>query len=329
MRARLAIILLAACHARDAAPASASVTEAAPIAADAAIAQPVPPPRDAAVAVAAADAPAPASPPDTTVLTPVAMDGPYKSVAEACDHAAPCGFTAMTDAGDFTKPATKTSCPALESNQYIDPNSARPEPGIGLDMAQLSHASKELELRIGSESCAEPKGMRGEHDIYFMFVKRADGWWRSAPLWQWSYNDKYGAGTMLVRWNDQPGRTFAGIAAGLSELTCDKRGDEQSTLELMVRVEPGTTAPVVFAPLVVGERSQLDPVDERLGFAEGSECKSSKHRDELTERWSTPDDLELTGTAMWQGARRDDHGLYIGFTGDRAPSSAGRYRFTR
>jgi hypothetical protein len=265
-------------------------------------------------------------PPNTILLSPVAMEGPYKSANEACEHAQPCGFTDMTQMGVYTTPSTKTSCPALRGGDAIDPNSTDPNPkGGGINMAQLSHKSKDLELRIASQSCAQPKGMRGEQDMYYMFVKRSDGWWRSEPLWQWSYNDKYGAGTMLVRWNDaKPGRTFVGVMAAEDDLTCDKQGTEHSTLELMIRVEPGKKTPVVFAPLVVGERSAIEPMGDGSG-----ECKASKHSTELDEHWTSDDDLELTGPGTWLGFRSDAGLLEIGFGGGDKPSSVGHYRFTR
>jgi hypothetical protein len=265
-------------------------------------------------------------PPNTILLSPVAMDGPYKSANDACEHAQPCGFNDITAAGDYIDPAKKPSCPALRSTDYVDPNAASPTVGVGINMAQLSHKSKDLELRVGSQSCAEPKGIRGEQDIYYMFVKRADGWWRSEPLWQWSYNDKYGNGTMLVRWNDaKPGRTFVGVMAGQDNLVCEKQGFAHSTLELMIRVEPGNKTPVVFAPLVVGERSAVEPIQDLAGV----DCKASKHSTELDEHWTSDDDLELTGPGTWLGFRSDAGLLEVGFQGADQPSSVGHYRFTR
>lgn len=309
MRASLCVLLFA-CQS-EAPPTPTSPTPVAP----------VNPLSDAAIAVT------PAIPPNTFMLSPLTMDGPYASANEACQHAKPCGFTDINEKGDFIKPQIKTSCPALASSEFVDPNATDPSPkSMGINMAQLAHTSKDLQLRIGSQSCAAPKGIRAEHDIYYMFVKRADGWWRSEPLWQWRYNDKYESGTMLVRWNDQPGRTFAGIAAGLDALECSKQGYSHSTLELMVRVEPGTKTPVVFAPLVVGERFALEPMEP---VAQGIDCKASKRSTELTEHWSSDDDLELTGAGSWSGVHADGSLLEIGFFGEPKPSSVGHYRFTR
>ena len=95
----------------------------------------------------------------------------------------------------------------------------------------------------------------------------------------------------------------------------------------MIRVEPGIATPVVFAPLVVGERFALE-VDKDLADA-ADDCKASKHADELEEHWTSDDDLELTGADTWRGFRSDGGSLEIGFTGGDKPSSVGRYRFTR
>ena len=310
MRAQV-LLVFAACGAPSEAPATAVVA-------------PKPTISDAG-AVAAVTPDANTIPPNTILLSPVAMDGPYKSANEACEHAQPCGFTDMTEMGRYTHPATKTSCPAMRSGDYVDPNSSDPSPSSRGSPTQLSHKSKDLELRIGSQSCAEPQGMRGEQDIYYMFVKRSDGWWRSEPLWQWSYNDKYAGGTMLVRWNDaKPGRTFAGVMAGQDDLVCEKQGTAHSTLELMIRVEPGRKTPVVFAPLVVGERSAVESMSDVPG-----DCKPSNHSTELDEHWTSDDDLELTGPGTWLGFQSDAGLLQIGFSGGDKPSSVGHYRFTR
>jgi hypothetical protein len=128
-----------------------------------------------------------------------------------------------------------------------------------------------------------------------------------------------------VRWNDaKPGRTFAGVMAGQDDLVCMKQGTAHSTLELMIRVEPGKQKPVVFAPLVVGERSAVEPMSDVPG-----DCKASKHSTELEEHWTSDDDLELTGPGTWLGFQSDAGLLQIGFQGGDKPSSVGHYRFTR
>jgi hypothetical protein len=286
----------------------------------------------AATACSAANA-TPAPDPAPILVRPVAMFGPYKSVLAACTGVKPCGFRELEyrgpdDAwGHLTKPATKTSCPAIASGEDGDPHAALPDYS---GMAALIHHAKPigLDLRIASQHCDVPDGLREARDIYYVFVKRADGWWRTAPLWQWDYNDKYGGGTMLVRWNDRPGRTFVGVAAGETfGAACGKQGAESDTLELMFRIEPGDKQPIVFGPLVVGERYQLELYpnpDDRA-----KECKNTKHADELVERWLGDDELELTGPATWREVSVEDGVLRIGLGDRKTPSSIGRYRFTR
>jgi hypothetical protein len=266
---------------------------------------------------------APAAPPPVAVnpiaLAPVAMDGPYKTLMQACVHAKPCGFTDLNEKGIESVPQKKTTCPSLAGDDDYDPNA-----GLAGGTA-LSHKSKDLQMRIGSQSCAVPKGIRGEQDIYYMFVKRADGWWRSERLWQWSYNDKYAGGTMLIKWNDKPGRSFAGVMAGQYDTACNRQGTTLSALEMMIRVEPGTTSPIVYAPLVVGERSNLELNDPKdINNESMFDCKPTSHADEMTEKWTGDDDLELSGIGTWNGIPFSD-GMFTA----TAPSTAGHYRFTR
>ena len=317
-RALIAVLLIGAC---DAAVPPEPASPAAPVAL-----APAPPAPAARIDSDAAIADAPVAPPvpaGVNVLAPVGMAGPFPTIADACRSAKPCGFTDFDDKGVESKPATKTSCPALEHADYTDPNAVDPKHDKEV---VLSHRAPGMELRIGSQRCAVPEGLRGEQDIYFMFVKRADGWWRSDALWQWSYNDKYSSGTMIVRWNDQPGRTFAGVAAGLGSLACSKQGESLATDELMVRVEPGAAKPLVWAPLVVGRRYEQGP----MGGGGDLPCPTIKDAQELTETWTSADDLQLAGPATWPSLDMSAGMLNIGWRpGAGQPSAAGAYRFVR
>lgn len=261
---------------------------------------------------------------DPVTLTPVAMDGPYKSQHEACVHATPCGGTQI-DAKDpfkFVKPPKVATCAEFDING---------SDGNGKN-TRLDHTAGDLAIRIASQSCAVPAGIRWDHNIYYMYVKRADGWWRSAPLWQFHYNEKYESGSMLIKWNDQPGRTFAGILAQLNSLACMKYGSSSSTVELMVRVEAGTNSPIVFAPLVVGERfsREIDKDNPPEPGSDRFDCTPIKKSFELGEKWSGDDDLELTGPATWFGLKSVDGTIEIVVDDTRKqPSSAGSYRFSR
>ncbi len=258
-------------------------------------------------------------------LSSVAMAGPFKTIGDACSHATPCGGTEIDPKDPFNvvKPPSRATCDLDHDLNALDSDG---------NPAKLDHAVGDLHIQIASQTCGMPSGLRWQHDVYYAFVKRGDGWWRSAPLWQWNYNDKYENGTMVIKWNDQPGRTFAGIAAGLWSLACEKNGHEIDTIEMMLRIEPGSTTPIVYAPLVVGERFSR----EAGADASPAECKPMKQRFELTEAWSSADDLELAGSATWFALRpiagtAAPSGLLdiILDPNTRVPSSAGRYRFTR
>jgi hypothetical protein len=256
---------------------------------------------------------------DVTVLHPLAMQGPYKTLLASCKAVPPCGSTDFDVAGmtaDPSKPGPP-NCDVFADSQYVDENA--------MD-AKLSHKTADGELRIGSAGCPVPKGLRYSQRIYFAFVKRADGWWRSAPLFTYNYNDKYCGGSMVVRWNEQTGRTFAGIAATLGCLACNKNGNQESTVELMVRFEPGTTSPIVFPPLPVGERDTVKPDD---ALDPQIDCKASKMAVEMKESWSSDDDLVLTGPATWAQIASDNSLMEIDLGERNKPSTAGKYHFAR
>jgi hypothetical protein len=261
---------------------------------------------------------------DPVTLTPVAMDGPYKSQDEACVHATPCGGT-QVDAKDsikFVRPPKVAACSGFDING-VDVNGKK---------ARLDHTAGDLAIQIASQGCAVPDGIRWQHNVYYVFVKRADGWWRSAPLWQFKYNEKYERGSMLIKWNDQPGRTFAGIMAQLNSFACMKHGSESRTVEMMVRIEAGTKSPIVFAPLVVGERfsRELDKDNPREPGFDPVDCKPIKKLFELDEKWSGDDDLELKGPATWFGLRSVDGAINVVVDDTKMNlSSAGTYRFSR
>jgi len=50
-------------------------------------------------------------------------------------------------------------------------------------------------------------------------------------LFYFAYNSKYCDGLMHVRWNDQRGRTFAGIAGEVGCLSCGKQAYEDVTTD--------------------------------------------------------------------------------------------------
>jgi hypothetical protein len=282
---------------------------------------------DASVAVIA-DAPAapavPAREP-ATEITPVELAGPYPSLADSCKAAAPCGFTDMNAKGVEIKPATRPRCDAVldPSNDIVAhlPDSMTKTGGA----TAMTHRSGDTEIRLGGVICAVPKGLRREHSIYYVFVHRADGWWRtSAPMFEYDYNDKYCGGAMYVRWNDKPTRTIAGIAAEAGCLTCTKQGQSSSIVELMLRVELTGPRPAVFPFLPVGHREKTEVFSE---LSPDSDCKPSKSAMSLKETWPADDEVVLDGPVGPSVLTSE------GLTLDRVVGDGtirpGRYRFTR
>lgn len=270
----------------------------------------------------ASGAAAPAGDARVTEIRPLPIAGPFPSLADACRRALPCGGTQIDEkTGHVTRPPARPDCSAV-----LDPAKDENLGTASGDRAELVHGAGDREIQIGGVACAVPKGLRGSESRYHVFIKRPDGWWRSDPVFVFNYNDKYCAGSMMIRWNDQPGRTFAGLAATRTCLTCSKQGNEDDTLELMIRVETQGARPIVFQPLAVGERNTVTP-DAQL--SPGIDCKPSKHHVSMTESWSSADELVLTGPASWRDVPVQDGVIFIGLGQSGRPSTAGRYRFTR
>ena len=260
--------------------------------------------------------------PSTTALKPLAIAGPYSSLKDSCMAAPPCGGTVMDDkTGNISKPPAKPECGAVldPSNDVYanEPNGGR---------TPLLHAVGNAELRIGAVGCAVPAGLRYDHARYFMFIKRPDGWWRAGPLFDYNLNNKYCGLSLLIRWNDRTGRTFAGIQATESCVACIKQGSQDEVLEMMVRVETAGAKPIVFPPLVVGERNTVEPAKDKDPEVE---CKAVKDRFSMKETWPSDDELELAGPATWYAVRTVDGVIHVGLGDKDAPSTAGHYRFTR
>ncbi|MFT3692687.1 MAG: hypothetical protein QM831_06075 [Kofleriaceae bacterium] len=277
-----------------------------------------------------ADAGSPdASGANTILVRPMEMTGPFKSIEAACLAAKPCGFLDMDAEGmGEIHPATKTEC-ALGPDR-VDINA------IPLDFdAEKGRTSVRLangNLQIASQNCTVPKGLRREHSIYYGFVKAADGWWRSEALFEYDYNDKYGSGAMTTHWNNRakaghPETTFLGMQAVFIGETCSRQGTETNTLELMVRFEEGGAKPIVYPPLVVGQRFKQERT-EGLG-ADEQNCRTIKRSVSLDEKWTGTDELELVGPPAWDALVAHDGTLMIEGSSEQAPSSAGHYRFVK
>jgi len=263
-----------------------------------------------------------APPSSATALKPLAIAGPYPSLKDSCMAASPCGGTVIDyKTGNITKPPAKPECGVV-----LDPtnDSYANEPGGG--RTQLVHKVGDAELHVGAVGCAVPEGIRYDHARYFMFVKRADGWWRAGPLFDYNFNNKYCGGSLMIRWNDRPGRTFAGMMASEGCVACSKQGNEDSVIEMMVRVETTGAKPVVFPPLVVGERETIEAMKDKDPEVS---CKPVKDRLSMKESWPSDDELDLAGPPTWYAVPTVDGVIHVGLGQKGAPSTAGHYRFTR
>ena len=190
----------------------------------------------------------------------------------------------------------------------------------------LVHRTGAAELRVGSVRCAVPDGIHVTHAQYHVFVRRADGWWRTArPIYELNINDKYCSGAQYLHWNDKPARTIVGLALQSVCSACTKAAEHTSLAELMLRVELGGDKPAVFPLLAVGVRDRLEPIAELA--ADAPECKASRSAMSLQERWPSDDEVVLTGAAGPSVSTLETMTLpQVVGGGKIAP---GRYRFTR
>lgn len=277
--------------------------------------------------VLVACAPAAAAPDPVTDIHPVALAGPFKSLAEACKAAHPCGFTDLAPDGMTTiKPPKRPSCDVVldPGNDVIAQVPASMTKTGGA--AKLTHKTGDAEIRIGGVRCAVPQGLREDHSEYYVFVKRGEGWWRTqAPMFEYDYNNKYCAGGLYVGWNDKPTRTIAGIAAMGGCLTCGKQGNAESIVELMLRVETGGQQPAVFPFLPVGTRKNVEMYPDPGSPPTDPECKPSKSAMSLKETWPNDDEVILEGAG---GSFASTELKVDQVVGNGSPT-AGHYRFRR
>ncbi|MFT3696768.1 MAG: hypothetical protein QM831_26740 [Kofleriaceae bacterium] len=253
---------------------------------------------------------------DPKEVEPLTLAGPFTSAQAACESAKPCGFTDLDPKTlKETKPQKKTVC-------KLD---FAPD---GPDAGSLEHKGNGLTMRIAAQTCAVPEGIRDSHHIYYVLVKQGDSWYRTTPLYQWDYNDKYGGGESKVRWNDRKGHTFIGLQLQRTELACGKNGQTTETLEMMLRVDPGDKAPIVFSPLLVGERWKLESFGDT-----GPDCEGKPITISLDEKYADNDDsLELTGVDKWYPTitSKETGILEVGVTSDpktKVASPVGKYHF--
>ena len=252
---------------------------------------------------------------NVVTLKPLKMAGPFKTLHDSCASVPACGVELGVPGGN------KPDCSRVEdpSREVNGRDISNPE-----TQTERDHTAGDVELLVAGVDCGRPDDPHGDDSNYYMFIKRADGWWRSSALFYFAYNGKYCDGLMHVRWNDQPARTFAGIAGEVSCISCGKQGYEEDTTELMVRVEASGAKPIVFPPLVVGMRAS----SRRTEWSSDPTCPTANKYLSMTETWPAVDELVLSGPATWNRPQILNGVVEMG-GGLPGKSSAGRYRFTR
>lgn len=274
-----------------------------------------------------------APPAITTIDVPtLAVAGPYPTLEASCAAARPCGATALdAQSNQINPPATPDCSAVLDPSTDLIRTIPRSFNVSGGD-AELVHAVPGGELRIGGVRCAVPKQMRGESSEHYVFLKRADGWWRTqTPVFEHSYNEKYCSGSMYVLWNVKAARTIIGLAGARACLGCGKQMMDEQVSELMLRVETGGPKPRVFAPLPVGTRflvwDELH-IDNPGRSKTDADCKVGATATSLKEKWPSDDEVILEGPAAAAGGPLTTM-FTMGYLEIAQLARPGHYRFPR
>lgn len=293
-----------------------------------------PPPVDALVGPrpVIVDAPTPIPDAETSRLpidVPVlAMVGPYTSLEASCLTAKGCGATKLDADGMGIDPPAAPDCSAV-LDPSRDPTSAIPHAFPGRGTTELVHDVPGGEIRIGGVLCEVPEGARGDSSDHYVFIKRADGWWRTErPVFQHNYNEKYCGAGMYVMWNIRGPRTILGIAGSRDCLACSKQRYGEDVSELMVRVETAGAKPRVFAPLPVGTRYVVRDEFHTGITSNDIDCKVGTTSTSLTETWVSDTEVILDGPAAASGTPLSN-GFTMGGLSIENLARPGRYRFPR
>lgn len=230
MRTALSLLLVAGC---SSSPGRVVTADAGIVAVDAAV---------------AADAAVVAAPTPATSIPALAMAGPFKTLAASCAAAPPCGFTMLDANKQPIDPPTQPDCTAV-----LDPDATpfgSPWPSFdGPGDPTLVHATGSAELRIGSVRCAVPPQQgHDEASEHYVFIKRADGWWRTEnAVFAYTFNSHRCSGSLSAQWNDQSGRTLIDIAKGISCFAGSKTSFQNDVEKIKLRAEVGGATPTVLA----------------------------------------------------------------------------------
>lgn len=239
-------------------------------------------------------------------LRGVALAGPLPSLAEACAALDPCSSATA----DMRVPAiARTGSPDCSA----------------IERSELRTEADGTEIRIAPLTC-KTEADRIEHLRYFAFVKRADGWWRSRPLFESNDPDRYCSTEVNAAWEQHDTRTFARISSTSSCVACTKQGDVSHGLQLLVGFGLDGATPAMWPPLVVGEHFTQAPHDDA---AADVACARRDERLVLRETWLA-DRLELEGAAAWHPLWNEQDVPSLSFEEDKqAASPAGTYLFVR
>ncbi len=278
----------------------------------------------------AAPSPPAAAPAPATVVPSQPMAGPYKSVLEACKAAPPCGFLEEDEQGNGRKPPTKPDCSAVKTkdDNYYEPNVSGDSPETAPRWLAKGN------FVFAPVRCAVPEGLRASDANYYLYAKRADGWWRSSQrIVEVSFNEKYCMQTVNGTFKTKGDRTTFRFQVASNCVACGKQGNEDNIVDVLdvIDVPASPAIPVTFAPLITGEHRRLELDDDALSDAfdaSDPSCKPGKKSLVLKETWSNSDTLVLSGAATWfETAVGADGSVQAWLGPKKVQSNAGSYTF--
>ncbi len=245
-------------------------------------------------------------------LEPVALEGPYPTLAAACAGAPPCGHTRIDP-----RTSEAVDAPAAPDCSAVD------------DPA-LARASGDDELRLGLVKCAVPPNLPWSEGRYHGFVRTGGSWFRTPALFTFDIG-RFSPpplqvvpachSSARVRWEERVGHTLARFTAGVTCPACTQtstKATSSSTVEAIVRFDTSGAAARVYPAIPTATRS------ERTVAKPTAACSAEQHADVPSEAWPTPDVLEL-GAAEVPGRALTGP---VKFGISEVPAS-GRYHFVQ
>jgi len=185
------------------------------------------------------------------------------------------------------------------------------------------------DVRFAGVQCAEPPGLRGAAMEYYAFVKRADGWWRSASVMlSTGYNEKYCNAPLAATWENHGPHLIARVTAISTCISCGKQGDDTNTWDLVIGIDRTGDRPATYPALVVGQEEHEAKRDDGM-LADGETCQRDYVR-KLAVKWTDADTFDVTGPKTWRPLSTEGPGFHVWINvGPDTPSTAGTYRYVR